>query len=305
MGYGIRHVKKEVHYKVKEFIVKDMMVWVSDHDLNLHGLEKGRKSFEEEYVYLTLFKYIKNIGFNRLWEDVCIENNEGVGFIPEAEKTVRGNIQKIRATLKFWAAQYIYAREDELVQNARKVAGLKSQVVKSELLIDSQDVPIYKEKDTPIPSLDDYWSGKLGARAQRFMIISDFGNWIHYISYGYIPKVYDDHWVSSHKDLFDLNFAGYTFLADLHFRGIEKYTNKSCHVITRLEKSKSGGELTPSELAFNSAVTKGRSRCEQVFTRICSKFPSLQSPWQESLEAQEDVMHIGAGISNMEILNKH
>jgi hypothetical protein len=56
------------------------------------------------------------------------------------------------------------------------------------LLIYSQDVRICKDNDAPLPALDDCWSGKLGDRAQRFMVISHFGNFIHYISHGYTPK---------------------------------------------------------------------------------------------------------------------
>ena len=304
MGYGFRHVKRQVHFKVKEYIVKDMIKYISEHDLKLQGLEKGRKSFDQEYVYCCLYKYIANIGYNKLWDDISTLMNGHTGFIPESAKTLRTNIQKVRKALKFWASKYIYVRSEELVESARASAGLKSHVHKCDMLIDSQDVRICKERNNPPPRLDDYWSGKIENRAQRFMIISDFGNWIHYISYGYIPKVHDDHWVSSHKDLFDLNFNGNVFLADLHFKNMEKYTNGGTHVLTRIEKSKSGGKLTPSEETFNIAVSQGRARCEQVFTRIQFKFESLQKPWEEELEAQEDIMHIGAAITNMEILNK-
>jgi hypothetical protein len=304
MGYGLRHVQKEVHKKVVEHTVKDIIQWVDEHELRLWGLQKGRKTFILEIVYLTLFKYIQNIGFIELWNDVSIEKNKDVGFIPESERTLRTNIQKTRSALKFWASKYVYVRDDEWIQNARKNAGLKSHVSKCEFLIDSQDVPICKEKHMPPPHLDDYWSGKLGARAQRFMVISDFANWIHHISYGYSPKVYDSHWCSSHKELFDKNFHGSTFLTDLHFCDLEKYTNGGCHVISRLAKSKSGGEFTPSEEEFNKACIQARARCEQVFTRLQSRFTSLAAPWQEDMEAQEDVMHIAAAVSNLDILNK-
>src|SRR5687767_6726477 len=128
------------------------------------------------------------------------------------------------------------------------------------MLIVSQDLRICKEKGASIPRLDDYWSGKLNFRAQRFMVISDFGNWIHHISYGYIPKIHDDHWVSSHKEFFDKNFHGAVFLADRHFVNIEKYTNHGTHVLTRIENSKAGGDLTLSEKACNLAVSEGRAR---------------------------------------------
>ena len=156
MGYGIRQVKKEVHYKIKEYIVKAMITYISQHDLKFHGLEKGRKTFEEEYVYTCLYKYIKNIGYNKLWNDICTQINGDIGFIPEGSKSLRTNIQKIRCCLKFWASDYIYVRSEELVEKARFSAGLKSQVEKCDMLIDSQDIRICKEKHTPKPKLDDY-----------------------------------------------------------------------------------------------------------------------------------------------------
>ena len=139
MGYGLRHVQKEVHKKVVEHTVKDIIKWVKDHEVHLWGLQKGRKTFTLEIVYLTLFKYIWNIGFNELWNNVSTAKNKGIGFIPESEKSLRTNIQKTRRTLKFWAQQYIYVKDDEWVQNARKNAGLKPHVSKSELLTTSSN----------------------------------------------------------------------------------------------------------------------------------------------------------------------
>jgi hypothetical protein len=114
MGSGLRHLKKEVHYKVKESIVKDMLKYMSEHDLKLQGIEKGRKSFEE--VYACLFKYIKDIGFNKLWSDVSKIHDKKVGFIPESSRTLRINIQKIRQSLKFWAGNHVYVRSEEVYQ---------------------------------------------------------------------------------------------------------------------------------------------------------------------------------------------
>jgi hypothetical protein len=62
--------------------------------------------------------------------------------------------------------------------------------------------------------------------------------------------------------------------------------------------------ISPAELEFNRAGYEGRARCERVFTRLQQRFKSLTFPWQEDLEAQEDVMHIAAAVSNLDILNK-
>jgi hypothetical protein len=180
MGYGIAHIKKEVKKKVTEEVVTDMINWVTEHEINLWGLEKGRKTFIEEIVYLTLFKYIENIGYSALWKSVSKKINKGIGFIPESEKTLRVDNQRMRSTLKHWSEKWIHSRGFKAVDVARTQAVLKSHVMKCQLLIYSQDVRICKDNDAPLSALDDCWSDKLGDRAQRFMVRAHFKRQLHF-----------------------------------------------------------------------------------------------------------------------------
>jgi hypothetical protein len=67
---SLRDLKAKIQHKFKLSIIMDMLDFFKANPKKfekmktLMGNEKGRKSFQEEYLYLTLYKYSYNIGFH-------------------------------------------------------------------------------------------------------------------------------------------------------------------------------------------------------------------------------------------------
>ena len=165
MVTAFREIKNIVNRVVNKAIIQDMIEVVKEirknqqFYFNLQGNEKGRSSFIEEYIYLLLYKFIQNIGYQKLWNQVSKKKNgKKVGWIPEAHNTFQENIQRLTEHLRTWSSKYIRIGKIEEWKAAAKTAGLPIKLKDGILLLDSTDIFLCKSK-TP-PSEDEWFSGK-------------------------------------------------------------------------------------------------------------------------------------------------
>ena len=301
-------MKAKVQKKVPIKILSDMLEFVSsknkkfDKMKTLMGKAKGRKNFIEHYIFLTLYKYLHNIGFTGLHSLVDSEKSS-CGFIPESEKTMRINIHRMLEYLRLWSKQYIYNRSSSDREEAAKLAKLPKSLKNCTLLIDSFDKKLIKSKESP--SEDDYYSGKIQHRALRYTSIQDFNGFVNYLSNAYSPKVYDAQWVEVRSDMFEENYQGLEFIADTHYSTCKNMFGNEilfhCKYVDDQRRNEGKG-LTKSDKEWNNDISKNRGRVEQIHSIIQNQFECLKNPWQEEFKIQEHIVHISVACHNYNLL---
>jgi len=150
-------------------------------------------------MYTLPYKYSFNIGFVSLWDSVHQHKEKTkIGWIPEAESTMRRNIHRILKNIgDQWVCKYVYIGSKKDWKDAANESGIPKDLKGSLLLLDSFDKKICRSKESP--QEDEWWSGKISHRAARYQEIQDFSGFINFISPAYSPKVYDSHWVQVKK----------------------------------------------------------------------------------------------------------
>ncbi len=129
---------------------------------------------------------------------------------------------------------------------------------------------------------------------------------------GYVPKLYDGHFVKDHQQEFNQQFKGAVIIGDQHFEYgalfVEEYSfftslegkKQSVGMVEELksdenrkhpiEEEESGTtRMSKEDASWNRAIKKIRARVENTFGYLTTKFKSLCTLFQESFK-QHDVL---------------
>lgn len=123
---------------------------------------------------------------------------------------------------------------------------------------------------------------------------------------GYSPKVHDGTWLEMNKWWLDRNLAGGSVLGDCHFAwGVKGLENVVMHCPFP-KPSKPSVDVSSAEVvvlskakqSYNEQVRKARSRLENAFGQLKSKWRAFTLKWQEEPEQLDHVMWIAVGVYN-------
>jgi len=217
--------------------------------------------------------------------------------------TLQINTRRIRDVLCDWADEQIFLGDPESWDAAAADIPFPSHLRSVRFWIDSSDVPIERQKGRGPSSA--YWSGKMGRPARRYMFLLDGDQVISKMWGGYSAKLYDGHFVESHKQWFDKKLSDVAVIGDTHFHSVRRELRK-CQIIaprptpatTNQETGQDEERLTAAQQKKNAEIRRIRARCEQPFSYIKSQMQILKRPWAEDLHELDSVITIGSAIHN-------
>ncbi len=189
-----------------------------------------------------------------------------------------------------WAHSHIQTASLHEWRAAARHAGFPKLVSNVNLLIDSVDVRIENEKNK-FRKKSDFWSWKKNGPGQRSTIIIDAKQWVRYLSDLYSPKLYDSHFLSSHKRELEEKFEGGMFAADGHY-GAGRQFKKAKFLVPSHEladEADSDDEaqdegVSNHQKKLNCAIRPARARVETTFGLITQKWKVLLKPWAEDYD---------------------
>lgn len=255
----------------------------------------------------------------------CLHDFEGVsyGTITElfhrklrySDKTIQTNVKRTRHALSQWGQRYIYwptrAQLDRAVADHR----FPEWMGPVRWWMDSTDVLIAASK--PVRSPDgEWWSGKEGGPARRYMVIADGDRLVRYAWGGYSPKVYDAHFCAVAKPTLEQHCRGTSILGDTHFFSACDHIEDPVFIASPPENAgidllrRRGFAQDTNEVATRRAQVKAaRGVVEQVFASIKRSSVYLRAPayfkWQDAPDELDHVFYWAVGVHNKKIMNTH
>jgi hypothetical protein len=115
-----------------------------------------------------------------------------------SERSMSRNCDVILKLLDEWSNAHIKAGTQDEWRAAARKSGFSGHAKNADLLIDSFDLPLERRKGKRGKKSDD-WSYKLNRPGRRFTAVIDASMCIRLLSDGYSPKLYDGHFLQSHK----------------------------------------------------------------------------------------------------------
>jgi hypothetical protein len=256
------------------------------------------KTYLRDMFIFTLAHDVLGKSFNQLMAKIKLIYKIG-------NTTLQINVHRIRGVLCEWADEQIFLGDRDSWDTAVLDIPFPSHLQSVRFWIDSSDVPIERKKGRGPTS--PHWSGKLGRPARRYMFLLNGDQLISKMWGGYSPKLYDGHFVESHKQWFDKKLANVALIGDTHFHSVRDQLRKCQMIAPRPTPASSNSErgqdeerLTADQQKKNAEIRRIRARCEQPFGMIKSQMQILKRPWAEELHALDSVVTIGTAIYNVQ-----
>jgi len=312
-------VVAEVHSRIEESIVKDMVKYVKGHKKKLMGRHQFPEH-DENMVYGTLMKDLFHKAFN--W----LRDNTDFGY-SIANETWTHNVRRVRFLLREWALErHLELGTPEDWDASAQFIRVPKKLQDMNLWADSTDVRVQKRKNLRGPK-SDTWSGKMSKPGQRFMCLQDGEGYIVKMFGVYSPKVYDSHFMEYERTYFEEHLKGGVILADQHFSSASHmFTDPKIYTTSDKPKQHSKKEdvkktgkkrkkkemefededddlglafMTKEEEAHKRDIESARGAVEAPFGHIKGRFQTLRFAWAEELEQLRNVVIYAAGVHNL------
>lgn len=298
-------IRNFVNSKIKSEIMQEMVKHVKtalkNNDIVFWGTKQPR-FFVNDMVYLVIYREMEALSM----EELCrIYHTHNLGH-----SSIENNINQIRFSLFGWARAIIVPGDFTEWKTAVRNVPLAPSIEDANLLIDSTDLHI--QNDSSRGPSSEYWSGKEGCPAIRFMIIYDFKGKVRAVIGGYSPKVYDGALVHILHPFLYSCFSEGVFLADTHFNVVNKYFTIPKFHCTVPEKGNNAsiGEpeeainlsvATKKQLAKNKAIKGARGKVEKGIADCIKPFKSLQVKWRDDVIHLTYTFFIACAIRNLSL----
>jgi predicted transposase YbfD/YdcC len=287
-------IKEEVHHHIKKEIMTEIVKFIEGKRLSLWGTCKGERMFTEEMIYITLYKDIKNVGYDALYHQLA--------FININDKSLRHNVKEIRKHLEEWGKKHIELDDHYAWNRAIRKVKLGQKIKDANLFIDSADFKFRGKSKISKKSAD--WSYKANGGGQRYMIVYDGKGLIKRVWGGYSPKLYDGHFLKLMSEYLDKELYGGVVVGDNHFLYGSQYLNHVkfyCNTAENSTKTNRDGKRlsssTTNEQNFNEQIRAVRGKVESPFGFLKSKFGSLHN-FPEDKDQQDAVVTFAMGLFN-------
>jgi DDE superfamily endonuclease len=221
-------------------------------------------------------------------------------FLPTSKKTLNHNQHVLRKEFGKWGEQQLQLGG---LSNWRRVSKKYLPTLKNcpHLLMDSTD--FQKSGKNSLSRKDSEWSYKCNGPGRRYMAIVDVSGCPRALFGGYSPKLYDAHWIEVKKPWIEKNLSGATVYADCHFTSAIPLL-KNVNLVTptpkpRGRKKKNSlkqNDFQPDTIKKNKQISKVRSRVEQPFGLMQSKFKALSQVFYEDNDQLDGLVKLAAGV---------
>ena len=211
-----RAIEIKVHPKVPQNTVHSLVEFIAHRQPTMWGQESPSTTHAhiQDMIYLWLYKDIEGIGYQNLAKIIRFPYKI-------THKSLRHNIQLIRALAALWALEYIHVGMPEEWNQAASQCHLNVQLRDTNLWMDSTDFPISGK--CSMSKKNPYFSYKLKGPGQRFMAVFDGKGKIRKLWGGYSPKQHDGMFLKEHKQELSHDFEGGVIVADNHFSCGKKF----------------------------------------------------------------------------------
>ncbi len=266
-------------------------------EVTLWGSHKPR-DFLQVTLRLALYHDLEAVGYCRLthFRDLpCLINH----------KSLYRNVTVLRRYMGQWAHSHIQEGSLHEWRAAARYAGFPKLVNDVTLLIDSVDLRIENEKNN-LRKKSDFWSWKKNGPGQRCTVIFiDAKRRVRYLSALYSPKVYDGHFITSHKRELEEKFEGGVFAADGHYGAGRQFKKAKFRVPSRELSNKDDSEdeaqdegVSEHQKKLNRSIRSARERVETTFELITQTWKLLARPWAEDCDQLAHVVAVVVAVYN-------
>jgi DDE superfamily endonuclease len=324
MGHkAVEGIIDAVQYHIGVSTLNKMVTYAEHNKPGLWG-EQQPYTFLKHMVAMTIYKDMKNIGYNTL----CAKVDFGYTL---NHKSLQHNIKALREVLGQWGKETIKLGEKTKWSKAAMNTGIPKVISKKKvqayLWADSTDFPRKKFKGYTKKS--PWHSYKLNRPGRRYMFIRDGKGKVVKLWGGYTPKLYDGHFVEDHREEIDEKLEGATIFGDQHFtygarfvKRVQFFTplgggRRDPDILEEVEgdeeqqedpydfepeaRNENNQRKTKKEEEWKVAVTKVRARVENTFGYLKTKFKSLCEPFQESARQHDYLVWYAVGIYNTQL----
>jgi len=133
-----------------------------------------------------------------------------------SDKTIQTNVLRCRHALSEWGQHLIRMPNRHELNRAVEDMNIPEWMGPVRLWADSSDIPTAHLHSVRLPS-GEWWSGKEGCPARRYMVMADGFGLVRQAWGGYSPKVYDAHFLRIVKPWLEENCRGISIIGDTHF----------------------------------------------------------------------------------------
>jgi hypothetical protein len=291
-------LKKVVSQKIGKNILKEIVEYVKDNEMNLWGIKKG-EDFMEIDVNLCIYKDIHNIGYLTFWKQIK-------DWYGNSHKSLCYNTKKIRKILKKWAISVQDIFDLETWNNRSKMVAKVKELKRVNLWMDSSDFALKGKHRSLTKNID--WSYKLSSIGKRFQCIFDAQGRCISIWGGYSPKIIDSQWVEINKDQLSKDFKGSCIIADGHYFASRNLVEGVRFITPVPETVKNVPEdvqqyfgITKKDKELNKKIRNLRARVENPFGQIKNKFRSLGGTFKEDEKQLDFLVHYAIAIHNKNV----
>jgi hypothetical protein len=182
-------LRQEVTSKFKTSTFNSFKKYYTEHTPSLWAETKPR-NFEKYMLYLTLFKDLENVGFNRLKNSVS-------DWLKLSNESISHNVQAVRGVLKEWAKTQIV----EGTQQDWKMAGINTNledcISDTNLILDFTDFKLQAKERMSKKSSK--FSAKKNCYASRFQVWIDLKRRIRKFDGPFDAKMFDEDYLKTQK----------------------------------------------------------------------------------------------------------
>jgi len=313
--------------KVRQKLDRELIAELMNFTDAMTKLPKGKKlKFMGAERADTPRKHVEHMVLGALYKDLYkvpyaeLDGSLVLGYII-SETSWRNNVKRLRKVFWMWAweRQILLGNLGEWEQAAKKhhFTGCVKDVC---LWMDSSDVPIENRPDRG--SKSDWWSGKDGHPANRFLTLQDGQGLVRKVWGGYSPKYFDAHFVLFDREFFQRYLEGATIVADEHFHTVNDDMDDPVFVTHIKENSEPKSKkrkrdpydddeeelyeqqtfgvtsMTGPKVKHNELVKKARATIESPYGNEKQKFEVLTEPWPENFTQLAYLFTFSVGVYN-------
>jgi len=226
-------------------------------------------------------------------------------------RAVQHNVRVVRSAMSQWAKSMISLGTRREWDRDARLRDLPEWMAAVRFWIDSSDIRIEKRGRRREGSSAE-WSGKIGAPALRFMLLSDGRSRIRKMWGGYSPKEYDSNWVQIERQFFEDNLKGTGVVGDCHFFAAREFMRDpdliappGDNVGIDLIRNRGFARNMAEAEKRKADVSCVRSTAEAPYSKIKRIFKMLDGgpyhAWREKMSELDKCFTWACGVVNMQI----